>query len=179
MPDSFFRLRLLFMNRKLTRLLIAASLIANEKTFAQSPDWGRLQANYLVYFAELTEWPGPLPMTICAQGNGAVAHYLPMQEGRVVKGEMLKVLVGETIRMEQCRILFLENTPSLNANLLRQARTHHVLLVGNQDNFARQGGMVQFKQAEKRSGLTLNLNAMQRARLKMSSKVLRMAEVLP
>jgi hypothetical protein len=51
-------------------------------------------------------------------------------------------------------------------------------LVGDVENFANHGGMVQFTLRDNRLKLVVNLAAVKSAELKLSSKLLRMAEII-
>jgi len=58
------------------------------------------------------------------------------------------------------------------------ARIRHVLLVSDVEDFARRGGMVQFTLRDNKLKLVVNLPAVRDAGLKLSSKLLRMAEIV-
>lgn len=146
--------------------------------YAQALDADQLKANYLLYFAELTEWPTPAPMNICARGASPLRQYLPKLEGKVIKGDIVKVLLDDDARVDQCRILYVSDIKQLTPDLLEQARVHHVLLVSDRANFAKNAGMVQFTLREKQIKLDVNLFAVRKAHLNLSSKLLRMANVL-
>jgi hypothetical protein len=66
----------------------------------------------------------------------------------------------------------------LTKALLQQAKTQHILLVSDAENFAAQGGMIQFSLRDNKLKLVVNLNSVKQANLKLSSKLLRMAEIL-
>ncbi|WP_256360469.1 YfiR family protein [Methylomonas koyamae] len=77
-----------------------------------------------------------------------------------------------------CSILFLAENGLLTTDVAEQARAGHVLLVGDSDGFAAAGGMVQFSLRDNKLKLVVNLAPVKSAHLTLSSKLLRMAELI-
>ncbi len=139
----------------------------------------QLKTAYLFHFAELTEWPDAISsVTICYQGDTPLQEYLPVLEGRQVHDRTVHVIRSDGPSFEQCQILVLSAADVLTKTLLEKAHSRHVLLVSDADNFARNGGMIQFTIRDNRLKLVVNLPSVKRAGLKLSSKLLRMAEIL-
>ena len=138
----------------------------------------QLKTAYLFHFAELTEWPATLPITICLQGASPLRQYLPALEGLPINGKAAHILLDQQNDAVECRILFLSDNTLLTPALTEQSKLHHILLVSDADGFAAQGGMVQFAQRDNKLKLVINLSAVNQAGLKLSSKLLRMAEIL-
>ncbi|MBD9358801.1 YfiR family protein [Methylomonas albis] len=138
----------------------------------------QLKTAYLFHFAELAQWPSTAPVTICLQGHSVLRAYLPVLEGQQINGNAVHVNLDDAPDMTQCSILFLSDLAALTPVLTEQARQHHVLLVGDVENFANHGGMVQFTLRDNRLKLVVNLAAVKSADLKLSSKLLRMAEII-
>lgn len=138
----------------------------------------QLKTVYLFHFAELVEWPSPLPLTICLQGSSPLRQYLPALEGQMIEGQPVHVRLDQQSDFNGCRILFLSNIEALTPALKEQAKVQYVLLVSDVDRFAEKGGMVQFTLRDNRLKLVINLSAVKQAGLKFSSKLLRMSEIL-
>lgn len=136
----------------------------------------QLKTAYLFHFAELVEWPSSAPVSICLRGASPIRDYLQALEGQRIDGVAVHVRFDE--RAADCRILFLSNIDELTQRLIEQAREDHVLLVSDVDGFARHGGMVQFTLRDNKLKLVINLSEAKLAGLKLSSKLLRMAEIL-
>lgn len=165
------------LSRRLS-LVIALSVLAG---FAEGDTVNRefqLKTAYLFHFAELAEWPMPLPVTICLQGSSPLREYLPALEGHLINGKAVHVLLDPQTALADCRILFLSDIAALTDALSEQAKTQHVLLVSDTEGFAERGGMVQFALRDNKLKLVINLPAVKRAGLRFSSKLLRMAEIL-
>jgi len=138
----------------------------------------QLKTAYLFHFAELTEWSTPTPVTICLLGQSPLRAYLPVLENRQIHGHVVHVLLTEKPTVSRCQILFLSDVSDLSPALLAEAQTNHVLLVSDTENFAHNGGMIQFMLRNDKLKLLVNLSSVKQAGLKLSSKLLRMAEIL-
>lgn len=138
----------------------------------------QLKTAYLLHFAELAEWPDAKPVTICLLGNSPLRAYLSVLEGREVRDQTLHVRLLDTDGVDGCKILFLGGASGLSKSLLTQAQSQHILLVGDYEGFARNGGMIQFALKNNKLKLTVNLASVKQAGLRLSSKLLRMAEIL-
>jgi len=138
----------------------------------------QLKTAYLLHFAELTEWPESTPITICLDGNSPLRAYLPALEGVAVHDQLLHVSQERHPAIADCQILFVSDPNLLHTPLLTQAQSQHVLLVSDTEGFARNGGMIQFTLRDDKLKLVINLTSVKQAGLKLSSKLLRMAEIL-
>lgn len=171
------------MTKTLLKLLLLSfslylpSVCSSEENAAISREY-QLKTAYLFHFAELAEWPNVSQMTICLQGNSPLRLYLPVLEGQEVDNKIVHILLDSVFSLEQCRILFLSDLDALSQTVLMQAKTHHVLLVSDVEQFARLGGMIQFTLRDNKLKLIVNLASVKAAGLRLSSKLLRMAEIL-
>ncbi len=138
----------------------------------------QLKTAYLFHFAELTQWPDSAPIRICLLGNSALRAYLPVLEGQQINDTLVSIELGDKPDLSRCRILFLTELATLAPALIEQARLSHILLVSDVQNFAAHGGMVEFSLRDNKLNLVINLSAVKSASLKLSSKLLRMAEIL-
>lgn len=136
----------------------------------------QLKTAYLFHFAELAEWPESAPVNICLLGDSPLRDYLPVLEGWQIDNRVVHVSLGDNI--DNCRILFLSDLHVLSKAVSEYARIRHVLLVSDVEDFARRGGMVQFTLRDNKLKLVVNLPAVRDAGLKLSSKLLRMAEIV-
>lgn len=137
-----------------------------------------LKAAYLFNFAELAEWPESAAMTICLQGQSPLRAYLPALEGQYIDNRAVHVKFNDGLEIEQCRILFLSDPKLLNKAVLQKIQSRHILLVSDAENFARNGGMIQFTLRNNKLKLVVNLASVKKAGLKLSSKLLRMADIV-
>lgn len=145
-----------------------------------------VKAAFLFNFAKFVEWPPdsfrePAALAICVFGEDPFGAVLD----RTVAGEKLgdrPLQVRRTDRLSDlrsCQIAFIgdserERVPEILASL----RGANVLTVGESDRFAEQGGMVRFFLEANRVRFEINLDAVERTPLAVSSKLLRVARVV-
>lgn len=170
------------------RLLIACSLFCNCAFPLQAQDQTgefRIKAAFLFHFAQLVDWPpealGPdnRPFSICMTGEdmapGAVESIV---EGKQIGERPIKVRhLQENEDAQSCQVLFIVTRDKKRvAAILTALKSAAVLTVGDSDNFAGQGGMIGFSIEDNKIRFDINLQAAQRARLKISSRLLLLAK---
>lgn len=138
----------------------------------------QLKTAYLFHFAELAEWPESGDIDICLQGSTVMSHYLPALEGRKIASRTVHIRIIEPGSILGCRIVYLAADEAMTPELAKRAQNEHILLVGDGDYFARSGGMLQFTLLDNKLKLLVNLPIVKAAGLKLSSKLLRMADIL-
>ncbi len=81
--------------------------------------------------------------------------------------------------IEECNILFISRSENERVPEILSALKHRpVLTVSDGDGFASQGGIIQFFTDKNRIRIRINLDAAEAANLTISSKLLRVAEVV-
>jgi hypothetical protein len=146
-----------------------------------------VKAAFLFNFAKFVEWPPDAfpdpatPVTICIVGEDPFGQGLDaVVEGETLNGRRLAVRrLRDLLQARDCHVLFVsrsekERLPALLAGL----RSGGVLTVGEGDGFLEQGGMIRFVLEQNRVRFDINLDAAEHARLKLSSKLLRLARVV-
>lgn len=166
----------------LWKIMAAIGLaIASLTHAAENPPPNReyqLKTAYLYHFAELAEWPETQDIRICASSRSALSRFVLILEGRKIADQLVHVSLTDGGSMENCQIVYLGADEALTSELQAQARRKHILLVGDGDDFAAGGGMLQFTLRDNKLKLLVNLTAVKAAGLKLSSKLLRMAELV-
>ncbi|HLH32133.1 MAG TPA: YfiR family protein, partial [Terriglobia bacterium] len=145
-----------------------------------------VKAAFLFNFAKFVDWPmqsfpgSDSPFTICVAGNafdGALE--------RIVQGETLDrrplvvrpVPTGTDVR--GCQILYIAPSEARRVpDLITAAGNNPVLTVGETGDFIEDGGTIRFVNAGGRIHFQINPDAAERASLKVSSRLLRLAEVV-
>jgi hypothetical protein len=169
--------------RLIHSLLLTAFLLAGP-VMAQSGDDEfisrefQIKTAYLFHFVELTEWPDAGDVSICLRGRSQISQFLPALEGRTNDGHLVHVKLLADDSKDNCQIMFLSSSEVLTPSLLEQIKAEHILLVGDGENFARNGGMLQFTLRDNKVKLLVNLSSVKAAGLKLSSKLLRLAEIV-
>lgn len=147
-----------------------------------------LKAVFLLNFAHYTGWPtnafaGPdSPFVIGVSGDDPFGKLLD-EAVQGEKAEGRKIVVeryrrGETIG--NCHVLFIAPSETRRLDrIMTELRGRPVLTVRDMENPANQGPCVQFITENNKIRLRINPDALKAANLTMSSKLLRMAELVP
>ena len=172
----------------LLTVAVALALVSGA-ALAQSPapKEYQLKAVFLFNFAQFVEWPAgafpapDAPLVIGVLGDDPFGPDLD----ETVKGEMVNnhpLAVRRFHRVEEiaaCHILFIARpAESRLEEVLAGLKGRTILTVGDADRFAARGGMIRFVTDHNRIKLRINLAAADAAGLKISSKLLRPAEIV-
>jgi hypothetical protein len=154
---------------------------------AQTIDEYQVKAAFLYNFAKFVEWPALTfktdrdPMRICVLGQNPFGGALSdAVGGKTVLGRPFAVVdISETSQSSECQMLFVSSSERKRLrSILGELRPTGVLTIGETEGFAAQGGIVNFRLEEGRVRLEINIEAAERARLRISSKVLTLAQIV-
>jgi len=173
----------------LAGLFLAAQLpLANLAVCADpSPTEFQVKAAYLFNFLKFVEWPADAsadPQTnwmIGIVGDSPVGGELErLAEGKSVEGRGLLVKkFRATDDLRGCNILFVSASEEKHLlPILNALQGTAVLTVADFDNFIGRGGMIQFVTVGPRVRMDIDVGATSRARLKVSSKLLSLAQAV-
>lgn len=163
---------------KLRVLLASCLFMAVPLVFAQAPTEQQLKAAYLVNFLKYVEWPdNHAKATICLFGREVMSNALASHEGRSIAGRPVELRrISGPDQLADCQILYVPDTEEARfAAVLRWVEGLPILTVSDAEFFARQGGGIALVREESRLGFDVNLNTLQRAKLKPASQMLRLA----
>lgn len=165
-------------------LLLGAAL----QLSAQAPafDEYQVKAAFLYNFAKFVEWPPGTfanandPIGICIVGQNPFGSTLEnMVQGKRVGDRMFAVRrLADTQQASQCQILFIGATEwKRTRTLLDGVKSTGVLTVGESDDFTALGGIINFRLDGPRVRIQVDLQTAEHARLRISSKLLSLAEI--
>lgn len=164
-------------------IILLASLLLNGKLKASETEDQRrefsLKTAYVFHFAELVEWPASKTMAIniCLKSSNPLSRYVGVLEGRVIGEALIHVVSDYPKNLEGCQMLLVTTIDELTDSLQDLARQKQILLLGDQVSFAAHGGMLEFTRRDEKLNLVVNIKAVRQAGLKISSKLLRMAQI--
>ena len=153
---------------------------------AENNDSYRVKAAFLYNFAKFVEWPDAAfktasePLSICIAGENPFGDSLE----RAVQGKaagthpFLIRVISDVQQAGACQILFVPDSERKRFAATDLPRTGGLLTVGETGGFAAQGGVVNFKIEGGHVRFQINLDAAERQKLVISSKLLSLAEVL-
>ena len=171
-----------FVGTALLALIVCATPSAAEPQTATAP---AVKAAYLLNFVRFTEWPASVlapgaPITLCVVNNREVANLLTdLVKGRLVEGHALVVATPKPDALASCHLLFASDldaqaTAALHASVAGKP----ILTVSDMDKFAQRGGVVHLFIAQGTIGFAVNINAAQRAGIRLSHKLLSLAKIV-
>lgn len=170
------------------RTLLLGAWLASAATAAAAPPLEyQVKAVFLLRFAQFVEWPrdafdsSSTPLVIGVLGNDPFGDYLDeIVRGETVDGRPLVVRRFEDIEEgARSHVLFVSRSEAERLpQITRALGTKPVLLVGEADRFASQGGMIGFVMQNNRIRFSINPDAAKAARLTLSSKLLRSATIV-
>ena len=147
----------------------------------------QLKAVFLFNFVQFVDWPPSATqdsqpsLLIGILGDDPFGPFLD----ETVRGERVGARPIQVRRyhriadIEECNILFISRSENERVpEILSAVKNRPVLTVSDGDGFASQGGIIQFFTDKNRIRIRINLDAAQAANLTISSKLLRVAEVV-
>jgi hypothetical protein len=147
----------------------------------------QVKAIFLFNFSQFVDWPPAAfaddrsPLVIGVLGSDPFGTTLDeIVRGETVNGRPLAVRRYEAVeQIEACHILFIGRSQDRQLDaVLAALKERNVLTVGDFAGFARRGGIIRFVTVGNKIRLRVNLAAAQDAKLTISSKLLRPAQIV-
>lgn len=160
-------------------ILQPASLDANNEIVEL-----RVKAAYLLHFVRYVHWPvpsqasSPSPVVLGVLGHSPIVEVLEMTvAGKTVNNRAIKVKVFASVdQIDRCDILFVPRSESKQVQAgLAAVSGHPTLTVSDTEKFSNEGGMIEFVLIDDTVRFAINNDAAERAGLKLSSELLRVA----
>jgi len=156
---------------------------------APGPSWAiseyQVKAAFLLNFGKYVEWPAsalaPDALAICVLGTDPFGAALDQTlAGRRIGGRRLQARrVTDVSQARGCNILFVGRAkPARLDAVFSGLEGQPILLVGEQERFARKGGIINFIEVDQKIRFEINEAAARRARLKISSQLLKLATIV-
>jgi len=173
-----------FMSLTLTLLLLFSTADGqNRREFSEY----EVKAAFLFSFIKFVDWPSNAfddadePLIIGIVGKDPFGSTLDaIVAGKTIKNRRLTIRrFRDASRIGRCHVLFVGSSARTStARILRSIRNRHILTVGDAKHFARQGGMINFFTRNRRVRFQINLSAVEKSGLKISSRLLRLADII-
>ncbi|MDQ2656631.1 MAG: YfiR family protein [Bacteroidota bacterium] len=167
-------------------LLLMVSQVEGPAQSAVSREY-QIKAVFLFNFTQFVEWPSAAfertssPLILGILGEDPFGDFID----RTVRGEVaqnrplvVKRFAGVD-ELEDCHILFIGlHAKQEVRDALRKTKSKPVLTVSDMDGFARMGGTVRFYSEDGKVRIRINTKSVEEANLVVSSKLLRLADVI-
>jgi hypothetical protein len=145
-----------------------------------------IKAAILFNFAKFAAWPEAAfshpgaPLRICVLGDDPFGEALDSLAGKQVRHRPLATKrIASVEGAPQCHILFVSaSEESRIPAILDYVGKLPILTVADMSRFANSGGIIALKEVDNRSRIEINLGAAEQAGLKLSSKLLRLADTV-
>jgi YfiR/HmsC-like len=179
--------------RFVLRIFIALMLLAPGRAFLRAQTNSerageyQVKAAFLYNFAKFVEWPPDAlpnehsPIVIGILGEDPFGRVLDQAVlGKNINGHELQIARAKSLEeLKGCQIIFISSSERKRLlEILATLRGADVLTVGEAEGFAPSGGIIQLVLRDNRVRLMVNVEAAERARLKISSKLLALAEIV-
>lgn len=181
MKDNFLARSLLFLMLHLS----SANIIADDGDLAF-----KIKAGYLYNFTKFVTWPeikGP-SFNLCILGADPFGADIDPIEQKTAFGLPIKIIrldeVGFLSRPSlesECHILYVNadvNQKTVIDRILASTSKAGTLIVGENESFAAAGGMIGFVNRSGKIKLQINLQSSKKNGLKISAKLLEIAELI-
>ena len=151
----------------------------------QQPSEYDVKAAFLYNFAKFVEWPAQAfpnadsPFTICLASDPFGGTLDKIVQGESLEGRPLVVRRISPTDVNGCQIVYVGAARGRAAEeTIKAAENQPILTVGESENFISTGGIIRFIRSGGHVHFQINPDAATRVSLKVSSKLLRLAEIV-
>lgn len=170
--------------RRLGLLLLGSTL--GGQVLGQEVSEYQLKSALLYNFALFTEWPPEAlpdarsPLTYCIIGEDPFGAALDALKEKQVNNRRIEIRrISRADAASGCHVLFISRSEQDNVeHILDALGARPVLTIMDQEGMAQRGVMVNLFLDNRRIGFEINAEAARRARLALSSKMLRLARAV-
>jgi hypothetical protein len=181
---------------KLTGILVVASLAASTNPISAlagaagdkpAPSEQQVKAAFLFNFIKFINWPQGAfpdknsPIQVGIIGDDALGRELEQSlHGKSINGREIKLRqTGWPADTTGYHILLLCTSEAQSIpSILASVKGSPVLTVGDMERFGEKGGIINFYIEEKKVRFEINIDAAEKARLKISSQLLSLARII-
>ena len=167
-------------------LLALAGAIPARPQAAPSVEY-QVKAAFLFNFAKFVAWPQDAfqtektAITLCVFRHDPFGSALNevIREKAINNRELLARRVNDLPELKTCQLVFVSGREEKQLpEILNSLKGASALVVGEGEDFAERGGAVQFFLENNKLRFAINVDAIQRARLQASSKLLALARIV-
>jgi hypothetical protein len=145
-----------------------------------------VKAAFLYNFAKFAEWPADAiatgaPLIACTNDMAVADSLSQLLKGHDVNGRTMEVrrISADSLQLRGCHLLYLWNMNAAQSRrLIDSLSGAPILTVSDFSRFAALGGIVQFVDENGRLRFAINIAAMRRQHLQLSSKLLSLASIV-
>jgi YfiR/HmsC-like len=172
--------------RAILAVLVGLTVISRAAAGEPAPE-SQTKSSFLINFAEFTEWPESVfanekgRLIIGILGSDPFGKYLDrLVENDVLKGRSVRVLRYRKVEeIKTCHNLYVSKSEGRRLNrIVRALKERPVLIVSDIENSVARGVMIEMRTESRKIKLAINLESAKAAHLTLSSKLLRLGEIV-
>lgn len=164
---------------------VPAPLAIAEAPFSEA----EVKAVFLYNFANFVSWPQTpgqdltTPFRYCVLDDEIAPVLQEVLKGETVRGRPLSVQreVTNASSLAECHVLYVGKGRLLGSelwDLVREAPSVHVLTVSDLEGFETRDGMIALVRQDRRIHPRINMDAVERSKLRISAKLLNLATIV-
>ncbi len=142
----------------------------------------KVKSAFVFRLIKYVEWrsPATAPITIGVIGSGSITPYLQKIEGQQIDGQQVKVITASNIEeLKLVRVLFINSMNHKRVKeILKYIKGKNTLTISDMDGFCDLGGNIGLITTDGKVHLQVNLKTSREAGLRVSSKILRFADLI-
>lgn len=146
----------------------------------------RVKAAYLYNFAKFVEWPNDLfasptsPIILGILGDDPFADALDSIRNKAIGSRRFEIKKIRSIdELRPCHLLFISTSESNRlSTILASLKQSRILTIGDVDGFTQKGGIINLVLVNNTVGFEINIDAANRAGLRINSRLLGIATVV-
>ena len=144
------------------------------------------KAVYLVNLTKYIDWPSQVfgdessPIIICVLGEQSLREEISKLAAAVrTTARPIRVQPFDEATQSACHMLFISASEKRRTpEIIGPIRDHSTLTISETDTFLQAGGIINLVRHEKKLRLQVSLTAAERARIKISSRLLQVSDVV-
>lgn len=147
----------------------------------------KIKAGLVYNFLKYTSWPadaaenGKTGLRVCLLGDGPFDSYLYPLQGRMAQQYVIMITkITSAADATNCSLVYIHrDREDTLPQVLTALRGRHVLTISDIDQFAAQGGMIEFNRTDQKVDLLINKSAVDAAGLSIQGRLLKLARLVP
>jgi len=171
-------------------LLIALSVLFVSTARAQVIKVGseyKIKAAFIYNLAQFTEWPADTlakldeNFSIGVLGTNPFDDYLDeIAQEKLLKKRKIEIIYSDSIRdIIKCQVIFISaSDKTVIREILQKIKDKSILTISDQTEFTQMGGIVNFINVQGKVRFAINIDAADRAKLRLSSNLLKLAKIV-
>jgi hypothetical protein len=165
-------------------LAVVLCHVSGVSVWAESTEQ-QVKTAFVYNFFKYVDWPAnALPpseqaVSLCVLGQDSLGDALESLNAKTMQGRKVVVRkVGRAAEADHCQALYVAKSGKEPVSSVVKVVREGVLTIGDVSGFASSGGMINFIVADTRVSFEINIDAAERAGLKISSQLLKVAKIV-